>query len=259
VRPERTVGAVGGTTDAAQSGAAARTAAGAPALIAVAHGSRDPDAAEAIEAVLERVRAIRPGLSVRAAYLEIMSPAVTTALTDEPGPVIALPLLLATGYHAAVDVPAVVAAARPDATVGRVLGPHPLLAEALHDRLRQAGWRPGDAVVLAAAGSTDPAAATATEIQARLLAERIRAPVTVGYASAREPSVAEAVATARLAAAAGSAGVARVAVASYLLAPGFFQAGLAATGANLVTDPLGDHDAVVRLVLLRYDEARSPG
>jgi len=50
-----------------------------------------------------------------------------------------------------------------------------------------------------------------------------------------------------------------VVVASYLLAPGVFQAGLAGAGADLVTEPLGDHPAVVRLVLLRYDEARSAG
>jgi sirohydrochlorin ferrochelatase len=255
---------------------------GAPALIAVAHGSRDPDAARTIEAILRRVRGLRPGLAARAAYLDIVPPAVATALTAAAGPVVAVPMLLATGYHAAVDVPTAVAAARPDASVGRVLGPHPLLADALADRLRQAGWRPSDAIILAAAGSADPAAAVATETQARLLAERLgdltaphsadpgpargsgasrhgsggvggRPAVTVGYASARPPSVPAAVAAAR------AAGAARVVVASYLLAPGVFQAGLAGAGADLVTEPLGDHPAVVRLVLLRYDEARSAG
>jgi sirohydrochlorin ferrochelatase len=254
---------VGGTTGAPPAAAEAgresasparRSAAGRdPVLIAVAHGSRDPEAARTVEAILHRVRALRPGLTARAAYLEIVSPALTTALTDEPGPVVALPLLLSTGYHAGVDLPAAVAATRPDAIVGRVLGPHPLLAEALHDRLRQAGWRPGDAVVLAAAGSGDPAAATATETQARLLAARIDTPVTLGYASARDPSVPAAVSAAR------RTGMTRVTVASYLLAPGVFQTGLGAAGADLVSDPLGSHDAVVRLILLRYDEARSPG
>jgi sirohydrochlorin ferrochelatase len=273
-RSQRTVGAVGGRIGASPGSTGLVAAAGHPAaghpeaagdsaggvpsrrgptLIAVAHGSRDPGAAAVIEAVLARVRALRPGLTARAAYLEITSPALTAALTDEPGPVVAVPLLLATGYHATVDVPTVVAAVRPDAAVGRVLGPHPLLAEALHDRLRQAGWRRGDAVVLAAAGSTDPAAAVATESQARLLAARIDSPVTVGYASAGEPSVPAAVTAAR------RAGMTPVTVASYLLAPGVFQAGLSAAGADLVSDPLGDHDAVVRLVLLRYDEARSAG
>jgi sirohydrochlorin ferrochelatase len=261
VPPKRTVGAVGGTTGARPAAVqtdgdaphAGHQRPDAPVLIAIAHGSRDPAAAVTIEAVLARARALRPGLTARAAYLEIVPPAVTAALAGELGPVVALPLLLSTGYHAAVDIPAAVAATRPDATVGAVLGPHPLLAEALSDRLRDAGWRPADAVVLAAAGSADPAAAVATEAQARLLGARIGTPVTVGYVSAREPSVAAAVATAR------QSGMTRVTVASYLLAPGLFQASLAVAGADLVTAPLGDHDGVVRLLLHRYDEACSAG
>ncbi|MEV4443420.1 hypothetical protein AB0K09_31390, partial [Streptomyces sp. NPDC049577] len=48
----------------------------------------------------------------------------------------------------------------------------------------------------------------------------------------------------------------RVAVAPYLLAPGDFarRAGADATGADLVSAPLGPHGAVARLVLRRYDE-----
>jgi sirohydrochlorin ferrochelatase len=225
-----------------------------PTLLAIAHGSRDPAAARTIEAVLRRVRALRPGLAARAAYLEIAPPAVDTALAGTSGPVVAVPMLLATGYHATVDVPGAIAATRPDAAVGRVLGPHPLLAEALADRLRQAGWQAGDSVVLAAAGSSDAAAAAATEAQAGLLAAELGiAAVTAGYASAREPSVPAAVAAAR------AAGATRVLIAAYLLAPGLFQAGLAAAGADAVTEPLGDHPAVVRLVLLRYDETRAIG
>jgi sirohydrochlorin ferrochelatase len=51
---------------------------------------------------------------------------------------------------------------------------------------------------------------------------------------------------------AGGAG--KVAVASYLLAPGHFQMVLRAAGADLVSEPLGNHAAVARLVLARYDE-----
>jgi len=200
--------------------------------------------------LLDRVRARRPGLTVRAAYLELAPPSLPAALAAVPAPVVVLPLLLATGYHATVDIPGA-AAVRPDAAVGSVLGPHPLLADALVDRLHAAGWRAGDAVVLAAAGSSDPAAAGATEQQALLLAARLGQPVAVGYASAAAPAVPHAVARLR------AAGAARVAVASYLLAPGFFQSRLAAAGADLVAEPLGTHDAVVRLVLDRYDEARA--
>jgi hypothetical protein len=108
-------------------------------------------------------------------------------------------------------------------------------------------------VVLAAAGSTDPAAVAAVEAQAGLLADQLGTPVRVGYGSAQQPSVAGAVAAAR------AAGAARVTVAAYLLAPGAFQRGLAEVGADLVTEPLGDHPAVARLVLLRYDQADPTG
>jgi sirohydrochlorin ferrochelatase len=50
-------------------------------------------------------------------------------------------------------------------------------------------------------------------------------------------------------------GARRVVVASYLLAPGYFQRRIAEAGADVVSPPLGAHDALARLVLRRYDEA----
>jgi sirohydrochlorin ferrochelatase len=241
------------------------TRAGAPTLVGVAHGTQDPRGAATVAALLDRVRALRPGLETRAAYVEIASPSIQDAARDIAGPVVVLPLLLAGGYHAGVDIPRAVADVGADAAVGEVptgdvrtgdvrtgdvLGPDPLLAEALRDRLREAGWRRGDAIVLAAAGSSDPAAVTATEAQARLLADLVGAPVVAAFASAAAPSVSEAVAALR------AAGADRVALASYLLAPGHFQSRLAAAGADVVSAPLGSHAAVARLVLARYDAAR---
>jgi sirohydrochlorin ferrochelatase len=226
------------------SGAA--TSGGGPALVTVAHGTRDPAGVATVAALLDRVRERRPGLAVRAAYVELVRPSLAEVLAEVVGPAVVLPLLLATGYHATTDV---AAAARdwPGATGGAALGPHPLLAAALADRLTEAGWRPGDAVLLAAAGSTDPAAADATQAQAGLLAERLGVPVTVGYAGTTPPAAGDAVRALR------SAGARRVALATYLLAPGYFADRLAAAGADLVTAPLGTHDAVARLVLHRYD------
>jgi sirohydrochlorin ferrochelatase len=228
---------------------------GAPTLVAVAHGTRDPDGAATVEALLKQVRALRPGLATRAAYLEVAPPSLGDAVQNITGPVVVLPLLLAGGYHATVDIPRMVAtirAATPavEVRIGAVLGPHPLLAEALGDRLREAGWRHGEAIVLAAAGSSDPAAVTATEAQAGLLADLVGGPVVPGYASAVAPSVPDAVADLR------SAGVERVAVASYLLAPGHFQSLLAAAAGDVLSEPLGSHEAVARLVLARYEAAR---
>ena len=52
-----------------------------------------------------------------------------------------VPLLLTDGYHARVDIPAALAPV-PRAVQQPVLGPDPLLADALLRRLREAGARP---------------------------------------------------------------------------------------------------------------------
>jgi sirohydrochlorin ferrochelatase len=51
-------------------------------------------------------------------------------------------------------------------------------------------------------------------------------------------------------------GAERVAVASYLLADGLFQDRLYTCGADVVTDPLGRHPGVAKLVAHRFRTAR---
>ncbi|WP_078660902.1 sirohydrochlorin chelatase [Streptomyces sp. NRRL B-24484] len=221
-----------------------------PALVLVAHGSRDPAAGAEIARLVDRLRAARPELDVRLGHLGLNAPLLPDVLDGLSGPAVLVPLLLSRGYHARVDIPAALAAA-PQVTgvVAAPLGPHPLLAEALAARLAEAGWRRGadgrDAVVLAASGSRDPAAALDTAEQARLLALRLGVPVHPGFVAAGGPSVAETVA--RL-----TAEGRRPAVAGYFTAPGDFARLAAAAGARLAAAPLGAHDAVVRLVLDRY-------
>ena len=53
-------------------------------------------------------------------------------------------------------------------------------------------------------------------------------------------------------------GARRVVVASYLLADGLFQDRMRASGADVVTDPLGTHPGVVRLIASRFRRARLP-
>jgi sirohydrochlorin ferrochelatase len=223
-----------------------------PALVLVAHGSRDPAAGAEIDRLLARLRAARPELDVRTAHLGLNAPLLPEVLDGLSGPAVLVPLLLSRGYHVKVDIPAVLAAApQVDGVVTAPLGPHPLLARALHARLAEAGWRrrPGDAVVLAAAGSRDPDAAADTGEQARLLAERLGVPVRPGCVAAGGPSVAEAVAEFR------AQGYRRVAVAGYFTAPGDFARLAAAAGGGPAAAPLGAHDAVVALVLERYRTA----
>jgi sirohydrochlorin ferrochelatase len=226
-----------------------------PTLVAVAHGSRDPEAFRTVSALLDRVRAMRPDLPVRLTHLELNQPLLADTLAELRGWAVVVPLLLSRGYHVRHDIPAAVAAAgHLRARIAEPLGPHPLLADALYGRLTEAGW-PADAprgtgVVLAAAGSRDPAAALDTACTSSLLSARLGGmPVLPGYASAARPTVSEAVA--ELAA----LGRERIAVASYFVAPGRFATQCAGDAPGLAADPLGDHPALAGLVLARYAQA----
>jgi sirohydrochlorin ferrochelatase len=122
------------------------------------------------------------------------------------------------------------------------------LVEVLALRLDEAAVSPDHVVVLAAAGSSDRRAVSDVEQMANDLANRCGRPVMQAYASAAEPRVDEAVAQLR-------SGGRPVAIASYLLAPGFFYDQLGLAGAHVVTPPLLPHRAIAQLVLRRYDDA----
>ncbi len=225
----------------------------APTLVAVAHGSRDPRALPTVRALLDRVRALRPGLPVRLGHLELNRPLLADTLAELSGRAVLVPLLFGHGHHVTHDLPAALAAA-PHLT-GRIaepLGPHPLLAEALHGRLLEAGATAGrdwTAVVLAAAGSRAARSARDTERTAALLSACLGGlPVVPAYASAATPSVPDAVRelTAR--------GHERIAVAGCFTAPGRFATQCAQAAPGAAAAPLGDHPALARLVLHRYDQ-----
>ncbi|MFH8889105.1 MULTISPECIES: sirohydrochlorin chelatase [unclassified Streptomyces] len=224
-----------------------------PTLVAVAHGSRDPRAPRTVLALLERVRELRPRLDVRLGHVELNQPLLGDALSGLPagGEAVLVPLLLGRGTHVKRDLPAAAArAGHLRVRVAAPLGPHPLLVEALYERLLEAGWTPGTAVVLAAAGSRDPDSAADTGRGAALLSERLDGvPVVPAYASAAAPGVPDAVR------ALASRGHHRIAVASYFAAPGRFSAACAAAAPGPAAAPLGDHPALARLVLLRYEQA----
>ncbi|MFJ3696050.1 sirohydrochlorin chelatase [Streptomyces sp. NPDC090052] len=228
-----------------------------PTLLAVAHGTRDAEGVAVTEALVAGVRALRPGLRVERCFLDLVAPSLPEALAGLNGEVVLVPLLLGAGYHVRADIPGALAAApHLRVRVARVLGPDPLLAEALADRLADAGWRAGDGpVVLAAAGSTDPGANAGTAAMASLLREHLPGgdEVVPAHLCAASPTPAAAVAALR------SEGHTRVAVAEYLLSPGYFARSAARSGACLTSAPLGTHDALARLVMRRYDEARGAG
>jgi len=229
-----------------------------PTLLAVAHGSQHPAAASTTAALVRQVERLAPVLDVRLAYVQHAEPKLPDALKAAGPDVVIVPLLLSSGYHLTTDIGGAVTVVDTAITartaVPRVagpLGPDPLLVTALASRLAQAGVPSGTPVVLAAAGSSDPHAATEVAAQADLLASELGVQVVAAFAAAGQPSVADAVAELR----ARTGG--QVAVATYLLAPGQFHDKLAESGADWVTEPLGDHPAVAALIIDRYRTHRA--
>lgn len=225
----------------------------APALLLLAHGTGDAAGRATVGRLLLALRRALPGVEVRTGYAGVARPRLADVLDELDGPVVVVPAFLASGFHVRVDVPEQLAATgRDDVVVAEPLGPDPVLVSALLARLAEAGARPGDTVVLAAAGSTDPAAQDDLRAAAALLAARVGHDVPVGHIAGGEPRLASVVASA---AARGS----RVVLATWLLAPGAFHRRLADAGAALVADPLGDHPDVVTVVVERYRAAASAG
>ncbi len=235
----------------------------APALVALAHGSRDPRSARTVRALVSEVRSMRPDLRVETAFLDLARPDFHTVVdrlaASGVEEIVVVPLLLSEAFHARVDVPRAVAdaTARHDGLLIRVtpvlgLGQH--LLDVLDRRLREAltstRARELDALVLAAAGTSDPLALQSIQRLARLWSQRHRLPVVPAYASASPPATGEAVRALR------AEGRRHVAVGSLFLAPGLLHdraAELALeAGAIAVAPPFGADPEVARVVLARY-------
>ncbi|MEV7244867.1 MULTISPECIES: sirohydrochlorin chelatase [unclassified Streptomyces] len=232
-----------------------------PVLLVIAHGSRDPRHAATVHALVERVRALRPGLRVETGFLDFNIPSVHGVLeslaAEGVRDVVALPLLLTRAFHAKADIPAVLRDAPRGLRVRRaeVLGPSPLLLSALERRLYEAGLTPADksstGVVLASAGSSDPEAIAVIADIAREWWHTGWCAVRPAFASASLPRTEDAVRELR------ALGCERVAVAPYVLAPGFLPDRIArgAAQADVLADVLGPAPEVARLLLARYDAA----
>ncbi|MGI8870694.1 MAG: sirohydrochlorin chelatase [Mycobacteriales bacterium] len=218
-----------------------------PALIVVAHGTSDADGVATWEQIADAVRG-RVEVPVGLAYADVRAPTIAEALSRIAAPAVVVPAFLASGYHVRTDIPAqVVATGRADVSVAPALGPDAALVAVAAERLRQAGRRTGDAVVLGAAGSTDRQAQAETDVAAAALSQVLGVAVAPAAISG-EPPVAEVVARLR------HDGAARVAAACWLLAPGFFARSLVSgSGADLVAAPLGAHPEVAASIVRRYD------
>jgi sirohydrochlorin ferrochelatase len=236
-------------------------------MVAVAHGTTHLPGLATLDAIMDRVRFLRPGLSVSISFVSSAKPRPVEVLADLAGrgeqEAVVLPVFLTTGYHVRHDIGEAVRAVEGRnfrVHTARALGPDPMLAHVLTDRLASVAGRVfGTEVVLAAAGSEERRANADAVVMAGLLAERLGMPVRTAYLGATEPTV-ESVLT-RL-----SRRGRPVAVASYLLAEGGYTqrlgdiAALAGLEPNAVrtprvAGPLGAHELVARLLVRRYDQA----
>ncbi|MFF3330968.1 sirohydrochlorin chelatase [Streptomyces sp. NPDC002888] len=240
-----------------------------PVLLVIAHGSRDPRHAATVHALVRRVRSLRPGLRVETGFLDFNIPSVQGVLESLAAQgvrdVVALPLLLTRAFHAKADIPAVLRDAPPQLRIrqAEVLGPSPLLLAALERRLYEAGLTPADkpstGVVLASAGSTDPEAIAVIADIAREWRHTGWCAVRPAFASAGSPAgfprTEDAVRELR------ALGCEKVAVAPYVLAPGFLPDRIArgAAEADALSEVLGAAWEVAEVLLERADSAAAAG
>ncbi|WP_030164853.1 sirohydrochlorin chelatase [Spirillospora albida] len=240
---------------------------GSPTLVLAVPGAARRTGAE-IAAELARLVEIehtgQPALVGHVAGDEASLPAVLAALPRQDE-VTAVVVPLTTGPDPALEaaIGAAIAAAPVRAVAAEPLGPHPLIAEALHDRLADAGLARADRIrmmtmVTAATGVivATPGGATAVrqaEVTSVLLASRLASPVFTG--SLTDDATLRAMADQLRA-----SGAASVALAPHLIGiepeAGRIPAAAAAVGAAYAA-PLGAHPALARLAALRYVEALS--
>lgn len=244
----------------------------APALVLAVPGWID-DAADLARHVAETTAESCPGVEIRAGFLTGSTETLAEALEADPvegherfesGPqAVVVPLL--AGPHTKIDqaIATAIGSAQVPVMLATALGPHPLLAGALHDRLYEAGVaRASRAMGLSiSAGSTGvivvadrgPQAVTDAGVTAVLLASRLSIPAAP--ASLGDPgSVKAAVQRLR------EARATRLAIAPCVIGPETDPAEFSALSATLdapCAAPLGGHPAIAQLVAVRYGEALS--
>ncbi len=227
-------------------------------LVLTAHGSRDPRSAANTHAIAGHLRRVAPEYAVRVAFCEHNTPSLPDVLgerTAESADTVVVPLLLASAYHARVDIPAMIAQSGADVRVAPTLGEDSRLVQVLGERLTAAGasrFDPGLGVVVVAVGSSHAAANAQTATIAGPLARGTRwAGVEVAFAtSGPQPSVPEAVEGLR------ERGATTVMIAPWFLAHGQIPDRVAAYAAHAgipMAEPLGAHRLVAATVLDRVE------
>ncbi|CAN5217882.1 CbiX/SirB N-terminal domain-containing protein [soil metagenome] len=154
----------------------------APALLLIAHGTREPGGAREMDELVAVLRGRHAGAVGHAWIEDFVEPDVATAMaalaSDGARRVVTVPLLNFAAGHAKTDVPERLAAARSRGprlvSHARVLGLHPalfVLARRRVDAVSAPQGRAREALVVAASGSSDPDANSELAKAARFLAE----------------------------------------------------------------------------------------
>ncbi|MFI9645633.1 sirohydrochlorin chelatase [Streptomyces sp. NPDC052040] len=259
---------------------------GAPALVLAVPGTPSAATRSLAEEVVSIARSELPGLDARIGYLDgddaefPMLGSVLTHASEErtaryeqavaagveakepEGPVaVVVPLLAGPDSALLRRVRQAVMDSRVAADLTDVLGPHPLLAEALHVRLSEAGLAradrarlftvatAADGIVLASVGGEE--AVQAAGITGMLLAARLAVPV-MAAALDQEGSITAVAEQLR------SSGSQQLALAPYLIGPEL-EAGLLAAAAEeagcAAAEALGAYPAIGKLALAKYTTA----
>ncbi|TSE00044.1 sirohydrochlorin chelatase [Skermania sp. ID1734] len=234
------------------------------ALIAVAHGSRDPRSAATVAAMVSELRLARPGLDVRLSFLDLNAPSVSQVIDSVAAQgyreAVVVPLLLGNAFHARVDLPAMLALAclrHPELTLiqAEVLGTDARLAAAVRERILDTDVTvddPSIGIALAGVGSSSTAANERTKAVAAQVCSGTRWRVGSCFVTATEPAVEQAVAELR------ASGAGRIVVAPWFLAPGLLTDRLfAATPGLAHAATIGAHRGLVEVALDRFDAARA--
>ena len=243
----------------------------APALLTIAHGTRDPRGAQEMDVLLDVLRARHPAPVANAWLEEFASPGVDEALQGLAAQgveqVVTVPFLNLGAFHAKTDVPNALAEAgadRPGLLVahGRVLGLHPALfdlARARIDAVSDPAGREDEVLIVAGSGSSDPDANSDLAKAARFLAEGTgHRWVEIAFAGVTWPKMDDVL---RRVAAAGKQ---RAVIFSWSLLAGLLEQRVTSTAEAVAADTglqiadagrFGPDPLVAESVLARYAEA----
>ena len=125
------------------------------------------------------------GQPVQVSFVDVSGPTPSEVLAASTDPrAIVVPAFLSRGYHVRADLPAHVAASgHRNVVLTPALGPGGQVVRIVADQLTQIGWRPGDSVILGAAGTSDAHAREDLHTTATLLSALTGSPVSLAFAA----------------------------------------------------------------------------